>query len=104
MHELKAPPSAVLVSAHPATGGAFQNRRVVLHLSGDRSNPHPHHHPDKFMSDDDDCAIHAYQFDDGPTHLVVGRYTCLDALQRAAHRLAIDLQDLLQFQAEASHV
>lgn len=99
MSELKAPPSAVLVSAHPSAGGSFQNTRVVLHLSGDQSS-HPHHHPDRF-SDEDDCTVTAYQFDDGPAHLVIGRHTCLDALQRAAHRLAIDVQELSRFQAQA---
>lgn len=99
MTELKAPPSAVLISARPSAGGSFQDTRVVLHLSGDRS--HPDHHPDRFS---DDCAVSAYQFHDGPVHLTIGRHTCLDALQRAAHRLEIDLQDLLRFQAEASHV
>ena len=88
----------VLLSAYPSADGAFLDTRVVLHLVGDRSDPY--HGPDRWHDD----GVGEHQSVDGPRHLVIGRYADPAALQRAAHRTGVNVEDLQRFQAEACHV
>ena len=97
MRDLTSTSFPVLVSAHPSGGCAFQDTRVVLHLVGDLSDPD--HGPDRWH--DDGVGVH--QDHDGPRHLVIGRQVDTAALQRAAHRMGVNVEDLRRFQAEAHH-
>jgi hypothetical protein len=95
MHDLTPTPRPVLLSTRASGRGGFQDTSVVLHLVGDPSDPE--YSPERW----DESRVGLHQDHDGPTHLIIGRRAPAEALQRAAHRLAIDVRSLQRFQAEA---
>lgn len=97
MSELMPLAFPVLVSSHPSSDRAFEDTRVVLHLVGDPFDPD--HGPDRWHDD----GVGAHQAHDGPRHLVIGRQADAAALQRAAVRMGVNVEDLQRFQAEAHH-
>jgi hypothetical protein len=69
--------------------GAFSDPRVMLHFVGDPG----------FWGDEDEVMLR--QTWDGPAHLMIGRDTSDEDLQRAARRLAVDFDELRAFREVA---